>query len=124
MKRTATALVGLIALTTFLVLRGFSTLTLGAAESAERTVKITAHRFAYEPSEIRLKKGEPVVFELTSEDIEHGFNIPELGLRADVEPGETARLRIVPEKTGTYEFHCDNFCGLDHENMTGSIIVE
>jgi heme/copper-type cytochrome/quinol oxidase subunit 2 len=48
----------------------------------------------------------------------HGFNIPDLGLRADLEPGETVRVRLVPEKAGTFEFHCDNFCGIDHEDMS------
>jgi heme/copper-type cytochrome/quinol oxidase subunit 2 len=27
-------------------------------------------------------------------------------------------------KAGTYEFHCDLFCGEGHEGMTGTIIVE
>jgi cytochrome c oxidase subunit 2 len=56
--------------------------------------------------------------------VTHGFNISELGLRVDLEPGETARVRLVPEKAGTFEFHCDNFCGLDHESMSGTIIVQ
>ena len=87
-------------------------------------VKITARKFSYEPSEIELKLGEPVVLELTSKDVLHGFNIPDLGLRTDVEPGETARVRLVPQKAGTFEFHCDNFCGLDHEDMSATIIVK
>jgi hypothetical protein len=33
-----------------------------------------------------------------------------------------ARVRIVPQKTGTFEFHCDNFCGIDPENMNGTIM--
>jgi cytochrome c oxidase subunit 2 len=63
------------------------------------------------------------VLELTSKDVTHGFNISDLGLRADLDPGETVRLRIVPEKTGTFEFHCDNFCGVDHESMSATITV-
>jgi cytochrome c oxidase subunit II len=103
---------------------GLSFLSSGAAQTSERVVKITAHKFEYEPNEIHLKVGEPVVLELISKDVTHGFNIPDLGLRADLEPGETARIRLVPEKAGTFEFHCDNFCGIDHESMSANIIVE
>ncbi|HEY6996555.1 MAG TPA: cupredoxin domain-containing protein [Candidatus Binatia bacterium] len=86
-------------------------------------IKITAHKFAYEPDRIDLKVGESVVLELTSKDVTHGFKIPDLGLRADLESGETARVRLVPEKAGTFEFYCDNFCGIDHESMSATIVV-
>jgi cytochrome c oxidase subunit 2 len=33
------------------------------------------------------------------------------------------RLRFIPEKAGIYPFHCDNFCGSGHEEMTGTITV-
>ena len=42
--------------------------TLGDAQTPERVIRITAHKFAYEPNEIQLKLGEPVVLELTSKD--------------------------------------------------------
>ena len=93
------------------------------AEPTERVIKITAKAFEYSPNEITLKKGEPVVLELTSQDLFHGFNISDLGLRADLPPGMTARVRLTPDKTGNFEFHCDNFCGTGHENMNGVIHV-
>lgn len=52
-----------------------------------------------------------------------GFNVPDLGLRADIVPGQTTRLRIVPGKVGTFTFFCDVFCGTGHEEMTGMITV-
>jgi len=107
-----------------IVFSGLTISRLGNAQTDERVVKITAHKFTYEPSQIELNLGEPVVLELTSKDVLHGFNIPDLGLRTDVEPGETARVRLVPQKAGTFEFHCDNFCGLDHEDMSATIIVQ
>ena len=103
---------------------GLALLSPGNAQTNERTIKIIAYKFEYEPSEIRLKVGEPVVLELTSKDVIHGFNVPDLGLRADIEPGETVRLRLIPEKAGKFEFYCDNFCGVDHETMGAAIIVE
>jgi cytochrome c oxidase subunit 2 len=93
------------------------------ANGAERVVKVTARKFSYNPDVIELEVGVPAVIELTSLDREHGFTIPDLGLRIDVEPGKTARVRVVPDKVGTFPFHCDIFCGSGHEEMAGRIVV-
>jgi cytochrome c oxidase subunit 2 len=91
----------------------------------ERVIKITAKKFEYSPNEIRIKKGVPVVLEFTSLDRVHGFTVPDLGgIRATIEPGKATQVHITAPKAGTYEFHCDLFCGDGHEGMTGKIIVE
>jgi len=89
----------------------------------EQVVHITAKRFEYNPNEITLKKGVPVVLELEALDRDHGFKLPEFGVRADVKLGQVARVRIVPDHTGTFEFRCDVFCGSGHEDMAGEIVV-
>jgi cytochrome c oxidase subunit 2 len=86
-------------------------------------VKIQAKRYEYTPSEITLKKGVPVVLELTALDRQHGFKCPGLSLRTDVDPGKVTRLSLTPEKTGVFEFHCDIYCGSGHADMRGRIIV-
>jgi len=93
------------------------------AAAPERVVHMTARRFTYSPETIEVEQGVPVILELTSLDRDHGFTVPELGLRIDVEPGKTARVRFVPEKAGTFLFHCDIFCGSGHEEMAGQIVV-
>jgi cytochrome c oxidase subunit II len=123
MKRMVTPLVAGTAASALILFLSLTQIRSGNAQAPERVIKITAHKFAYEPDRIDLKIGEPVVLELTSKDVTHGFKIPDLGLRADLEPGETARVRLVPEKAGTFEFYCDNFCGIDHENMSATIVV-
>ncbi len=93
------------------------------AVAAEQVIKITAKKFEYNPTEITLKKGAPVVLEFTSLDRLHGFNCPELGVRADIKPGKVARVSLTPQKVGNFEFHCDNFCGSGHADMKGIIHV-
>jgi cytochrome c oxidase subunit 2 len=94
------------------------------APAAERVVHVTARKFEYSPSEIHLKKGEPVVLELVSLDRTHGFEAPDLGLRTEIHAGEPSRVRFVPDKVGRFPFHCDVFCGSGHEDMTGEIVVD
>ena len=108
------------------VMTAFILLSLGgyvlAAEN-EQVIKITAKMFEYSPKDITVKKGVPVVLEFTSLDRLHGFNCPGLGIRTDIFPGKVNRLRFVPDKVGTFPFHCDNFCGSGHEGMIGTITV-
>jgi cytochrome c oxidase subunit 2 len=93
------------------------------AEAAERVIKIRAYKFSYDPDEITVKLNEPVVLEFTASDVVMGFNAPDFGVRATIIPGQTARVRLVPNKVGEFVFHCDVFCGDGHEDMDGTIKV-
>ncbi len=90
----------------------------------EQVIRLTAKKFEYDRREIVLKKGVPVVLELTSSDRVHGFNQPDLGLRADIVPGKVTRITFTPDKTGEFVFFCDVFCGDGHEEMSGTLIVK
>jgi cytochrome c oxidase subunit 2 len=90
---------------------------------AEREIHITAKKFEFTPETITLKKGEPVVLVISSQDRKHGFNLRAFGIRADVNPGGTARIGFTPNKTGKFNFSCDVFCGEGHEDMTGTVVV-
>jgi cytochrome c oxidase subunit 2 len=96
---------------------------LAIAADAEQVIQVTAKRFVYSPKDITVKKGVPVVLEFTSLDRLHGFNCPGLGIRTDIPPQKVTKLRFVPQKVGTFPFHCDNFCGSGHEGMSGTITV-
>jgi cytochrome c oxidase subunit II len=93
------------------------------SQPAERVIKIRAYKFSYDPDEITVKLNEPVVLEFTTSDVVMGFNAPDFGVRATIIPGQTARVRLVPNKTGEFVFHCDVFCGDGHEDMDGTIKV-
>jgi len=92
---------------------------LAAESSPPRVIKMTAKKFEYSPSEVHIRKGEHVVLER-----KHGFKLPELGIRADVPPGGTARVEVTAEKAGRFPFACDVFCGDGHEDMTGTLVVD
>lgn len=106
-----------------MVVLGASTMYVAAAPS-EAVIQVVAKRFDYTPNVIKLKKGVPVVLELTTKDVVMGFSAPDFKARTDIVPEKVARLRIVPDKTGTFTFVCDIFCGTGHEQMEGTIVVE
>ena len=93
------------------------------APPKEKITRIGAKRFDYTPNELTLKKGEAVILEFTSSDVLMGFNLPDFNMRADVIPDKVTRVRFVPDKTGSFTFLCDVFCGSKHEEMNGRLTV-
>jgi cytochrome c oxidase subunit II len=94
-----------------------------AVAQSPREIELVARRFNFTPNEIALKVNEPVVLLVTSIDFVHGFNVPDLGLRADLVPGRVTRIALQPRQAGIIEFVCDNFCGSEHEEMHGRFVV-
>lgn len=93
------------------------------AKPKERIIKVVAKKFEFVPGEIHVAKGETVVFQLTAPEVPMGFNLADFGTRVDVVPGKVATLRLTPDKTGSFIFLCDVFCGSGHEDMNGTLIV-
>jgi cytochrome c oxidase subunit II len=89
----------------------------------EQVIRISASTFEFNPSEITVRKGVPVVLELTSQDRHHGFKLSAFELRVDIKPGAVEKVRFVPDKIGNFTFLCDVFCGDGHEEMSGTIKV-
>jgi cytochrome c oxidase subunit 2 len=89
----------------------------------EQVIELTLKRFEYSRKEITVKKGIPVVFEMTAQDRTHGFFLKAFGIDEDVKKGRVTRVRFVPDRVGRFEFHCDVFCGDFHEDMEGFLTV-
>ena len=94
-----------------------------ATQPKEQVIKILARRFTFTPNQLTLRKGVPVILELSTADVVMGFSVPDFQIRADILPGKVARVRLVPDKVGTFVFLCDIFCGSGHETMNGVITV-
>lgn len=88
-----------------------------AADEAKR-IEVTAKRFSFEPSEITLKKGEPVDLVVHSTDVPHGLRFRELNVDLKVGKGAQAEVHFTPSQAGTFVGHCSVFCGAGHGSMT------
>src|SRR5262245_38615910 len=91
--------------------------------NGEQVIRISASSFEFKPSEIVVKKGVPVTLELVSQDRHHGFKLAQFHLRAEIQAGVVEKVRFIPDKTGTFTFICDVFCGEGHEEMSGTLKV-
>ncbi len=94
-----------------------------ASTQPARVIQIRAKRFEFTPSHITLKKGEPVVLQLSSEDVTHGFFVRPLKIDAEIQPGKTTEVEVTPQAAGAYTIICDHFCGVNHGAMHMTIEV-
>jgi cytochrome c oxidase subunit 2 len=112
-----TLLIGCVAMGS-LALSGFS-----PASSEPRRIEVSVKKFAYSPAEVTVKKGEPVVLVLATEDVSHGLKFKELNLNAKFDKNKPAELAFTPDKTGDFVGHCSVFCGSGHGSMTLTLHV-
>jgi cytochrome c oxidase subunit II len=93
------------------------------AAEQPRVVEIKASKFQFSPSEITLKKGEPVILRLTSADRTHGFLLKPLKIDTDIPPGKPTDIAVTPTAAGQYIVICDHYCGTGHGNMRMKVTV-
>jgi cytochrome c oxidase subunit 2 len=126
-----------------ILLIGNSSVTLVAAQGDVKEVTVSAKKFEFSPSEIRVKAGSRVKLVITSTDREHGIEINPIAEGADKKaaPGlkfdasitkpefklpkdQPTPIEFEATQPGTYSFKCSVVCGMGHRNMKGKIIVE
>jgi cytochrome c oxidase subunit 2 len=93
-------------------------LVYGAAPSVEpHRVEVTAKRFSFDPGDLTVKKGEPVILVLKSVDVAHGLRFRELGVDVKAGKGATSEVHFTPQTAGDFVGHCSVFCGGGHGSM-------
>ncbi len=93
--------------------------------TGKKTFNIEARQWAYNPSVIRVERGEEVTFMLTSVDVTHGFYLDGYDIDLRVDPNKPAlTVTFIADKVGRFGFRCSHTCGVFHPFMTGIFIVE
>ena len=104
-----------------------------AAPASALHVHVTAQQWIFNytysdynisASTLYLPVNQPVEFTVTSEDVQHSFWIPEMGVKADAVPGETNTFVATPNKIGNYTVRCMELCGVLHAYMNTNVVVE
>lgn len=104
-----------------------------AAPAGALHVKVTAQQWIFnytytdyslDSSTLYLPVNQPVEFKVSSEDVQHSFWIPELGVKADAVPGEVNTFTVTPNKIGNYTVRCMELCGVLHAYMNTPVVVE
>ncbi len=81
-------------------------------------------KYSFEPSVIHVKAGQTTDLEITTADVQHGFDVLGLGIKQPVRPGQTAVVTLKSPPKGEYNVVCGIICGPHHDDMTAKLIVE
>ncbi len=88
---------------------------------------IVARQYVFENMPEVVPYGVPVVFNLTSIDVNHGFAVYDSQDRivgqVQAMPGYANDLRVTFTEKGKYIVRCLEFCGINHAFMQGSFEV-
>ena len=90
----------------------------------EAYIVAQAQPWVFDPKEIRVPVGSTVTFYVSSVDVQHGFMIQDTNINVMILPGQVSKMTATFNKKGTFKFLCDEYCGVGHQNMYGSVIVE
>lgn len=74
-------------------------------------------------SQLVLPANREVDLTLRAQDVIHGFAIPELRLKQNALPGETAHIHFTATTPGDYAILCTQVCGLGHYRMNATLRV-
>jgi cytochrome c oxidase subunit II len=96
-----------------------------AAQAPEpRVIEVTARRFAFEPSEIEATVGERLRLVVRSADGVHGLEIKKFKVKKEIPRGGTpVTIEFTPTSEGRFPILCSEYCGDDHDDMTGMLVV-
>ena len=64
-----------------------------------------------------IPKDQPIKLNLKALDVLHSVYIPAFRVKQDMVPGDDKFMWFEPQKEGTYELFCTEYCGLQHSYM-------
>jgi cytochrome c oxidase subunit II len=67
--------------------------------------------------------GKPVKLTMISQDVLHAFYIPAFRVQMHVVPGRYTQMWFIPTKTGEFHLFCGMYCGTQHSEMGGKVVV-
>jgi heme/copper-type cytochrome/quinol oxidase subunit 2 len=91
---------------------------------AARIIPVAMKKYSIAPAEIHIKQGETVEFHVSATDVQHGFDVPELGIKQSVQPSHPAIFSFTADRKGEFEIKCGILCGAGHDRMRGKMVVQ
>ncbi len=92
--------------------------------NGEYAAYIISSQYLFRPREINVPVGATVTFYVTSVDVQHGFKLQDTNVNMQIVPGEVSKLTVEFDEPGEHLYICNEFCGIGHAAMFGSVTVE
>jgi cytochrome c oxidase subunit 2 len=85
---------------------------------------IVGYAWGFLPTEIRVPAGAEITFTATTLDVIHGFELEGTHLNMMLIPGRISQNTYRFTHPGTHLLICHEYCGLGHQTMHATVIVE
>jgi cytochrome c oxidase subunit 2 len=72
-------------------------------------------------TELIVPVGIPVKLKLVSMDVLHSVFIPNFRIKTDIIPGRPRIMWFIPQREGSYDLYCAEYCGLQHAYMGANL---
>jgi cytochrome c oxidase subunit 2 len=126
-------ILAVIAAFIFYKLPGIQDVPSAKAEGGPLVVRVDAHQFYWQFTypdgqisidELHAPLNRTVRVDITSQDVDHSWWIPELGGKFDAIPGHMTHTWFKADRAGTYRGQCGEFCGVFHAAMKAVVKVQ
>jgi cytochrome c oxidase subunit 2 len=74
-------------------------------------------------TELVVPVNTPVKIKLVALDVIHSLFIPAFRIKSDMVPGRETMMWFLPQREGTYDLYCAEYCGLQHSYMSSVVKV-
>ena len=74
-------------------------------------------------NELVVPVNKPVKLIIQSQDVLHGFYVPDFRVKIDAIPNRYMMLWFEPTQVGEYDIFCAEYCGKSHSEMLGKVRV-
>jgi cytochrome c oxidase subunit 2 len=91
---------------------------------ADQHIQVVMKKYAIEPAVIHVRSGQITELEVSTADVQHGFDVPGLGIKEPVRSGQPAVITLKNPPKGEYKVVCGIICGPHHEDMQAKLVVE
>jgi cytochrome c oxidase subunit II len=103
-------------------------LTLGCRNqpksAADAHIQVVMKKYTIEPAIIHVKSGQTTELDVSTADVQHGFDVPGLGIKEPVRSGQPAIVTLKNPPKGEYKVECGIICGPHHDDMVAKLVVE
>jgi cytochrome c oxidase subunit II len=92
--------------------------------AATEHIRVVMKKYEIQPAIIKVKSGDTVELEVSTLDVQHGLDIPQLNIKVPVPPGKPALITFKAPEKGEYQIRCGIICGPHHDDMQAKLVVE
>lgn len=119
----------LVVVFAFVGVRTLSDIT--ASTPDDLTIQVTGQQWSWvfdypngtTNAELVVPVGQPLLLEMTSNDVIHSFWVPEWRVKQDLVPGMNTHINFTPKITGEFTLACNQACGFSHTEMYAKVRV-